>query len=79
MKGLVEKAAFYKMLIDLMKHRENDKAIPEKDKAQFCFMLHDEVLNEIHKVEVNNLQEWLTDGSFQKQDKLYISFLVKEN
>lgn len=62
-----------------MKNRKDDIAIPEKDKVQFCFMLHDEVLNETHKVEVNDLNEWLTDGSFQKHDKLYISFLIKEN
>lgn len=79
MKGLVEKAALYKTLIDLINYRKEDKAIPEKDKAQFCFMLHDEVLNETHKIEVNDLSEWLTDGSFQKHDKLYISFLIKEN
>jgi hypothetical protein len=79
MKGLVEKAALYKTLIDIMNHRKGDNAISEKDHAQFCFMLHDEVLNETHKVEVDDLNEWLTDGSFQKHDKLYISFLIKEN
>ena len=79
MKGLAEKAAFYTTLIEILKHRNADNLVPEKDKAQFCFMLHDQVLDEIHKVEVADLQEWLNDGSFQKQDKLYISFLIKEN
>ncbi|MCE3227151.1 MAG: hypothetical protein K0S32_1702 [Bacteroidetes bacterium] len=70
---------FYQTLLGLMKHREVSPGLPEKDKAKFCFMLHDEVLNEIHKIEVDDLFEWLNDGSFEKKDKLYISFLIKEN
>lgn len=65
--------------MDFMKHCHGDKTVSEENKATFCFMLHDEALNEIHKVEIEDLNEWLTDGSFQKQDKLYISFLIKEN
>jgi hypothetical protein len=72
------KLSLYKAFIDVMKARKDDSAIPEKDQAQFCFMLHDEVAGTIQKVEVDDLFEWLSDGSFEKTDKLYISFLVKE-
>lgn len=69
---------FYRTLLGLLKHREVNMEPTEKDKAKFCFMLHDEVLNEIHKIEVDDLFEWLNDGSFEKKNKLYISFLVNE-
>ena len=72
------KDTFYNTLINLMKHRQSDTQIPEKDKSKFCFMLHDERANEIQKIEVDDLFEWLNDGSLEKTDKLYISFLVKE-
>jgi hypothetical protein len=35
-------------------------------------------LGEIQKIEADELDEWLNDGSFEKNNKLYISFLVKE-
>ena len=41
-------------------------------------MLHDERANEIQKIAVDDLFEWLNDGSLEKTDKLYISFLIKE-
>ena len=68
----------YNAFIKLMKHNKTDKQIAEQGKLKYCFMLHDEGLNEIQKVETDDFFEWLNDGSFEKNDKLYISFLVKE-
>jgi hypothetical protein len=72
------KKNFYHVLLDYMKYRKTLGENMNSDELKFCFMLHDEVQNEIQKVEVADLFEWLQDGSFEKTDKLYISFLVKE-
>ena len=43
-----------------------------------CFMLHDEVLDEIYKIELHEFNEWLNDGSFEKTDKLYLSIKIQD-
>lgn len=68
----------YNTLVQIINHRKNKEALIEPDKVKFCFMLHDEVLNEIQKIELTDLSEWMNDGSFEKTDKLYISFLINE-
>ncbi|MBA3681920.1 MAG: hypothetical protein H0W73_12280 [Bacteroidetes bacterium] len=68
----------YNSILNILNSRKENCPVDKGDEVRFCFMLHDQVLNEIQKVEVNDLHEWLSDGSFEKTDKLYISFLIKE-
>ena len=68
----------YDSILKILNHRKQVATTSENDVAEFCFMIHDEVMNEIQKIEMNELHEWLADGSFEKQDKLYISFLLKK-
>jgi hypothetical protein len=68
----------YNAFIKLIKNNKSIKENVEQEKYKYCFMLHDEGLNEIQKIEADDFFEWFKDGSFEKNDKLYISFLVKE-
>ena len=65
----------YKVLLKVLSI-QNDTKLSSNNTV--CFMLHDEVLNESHKIELDEFYEWHTDGSFEKKDKLYLSILLKE-
>lgn len=77
-KSVENNQTLFKVISDLMNDRKENKDLTQTNDTKYCFMLHDEVLNETHKIEADELNEWLSDGSFQKHDKLYISFLIKE-
>ena len=72
------KDSLFHAFLHLLEQGNVNMPLQEKTGKEYCFMLHDEVLDEIQKVEAYQLHEWLSDGSFEKNDKLYISFLVKE-